>query len=276
MFERIEIESNLEVLLSVSNGEIYNHNDVYKKMVANDGWNHDRISGSDCEDWVSILQRRLASLVSDAEMDEAHITYPVNTPQTKEELYYRRIYDEHFHGMEHVVKLWEGGGRAMGAEWKSDMYTREGLKDVNLLSHALQEDAGPSIQQARAYSTSSTSRRSFSTMTAPPMAAPVQTFDEEPFSTAVASGYNDFEAMLTCGGDDRSLIKEDVRTNKYHIKPQPVDASHVFRGSCTGNPPTQRGYDAAQNLYDRLAGLEGESLASAIQDVLVSFNCKYG
>ena len=90
------------------------------------------------EDWVSILQRRLASLVSDAEMAEAHITYPVNTPQTKEELYYRRIYDEHFHGMEHVVKLWEGGGRAMGAEWKSDMYTREGLKNVNLLSHALQ------------------------------------------------------------------------------------------------------------------------------------------
>ena len=97
------------------------------------------------EDWVSILQRRVSSLVSDAEMDEAHITYPINTPHTKEELYYRRIYDEHFHGLEHVVKLWEGGGRAMGAEWKSDMYTREGLKDVNLLSH--------SLQQSRSYST---------------------------------------------------------------------------------------------------------------------------
>eukprot|EP00980_Cylindrotheca_fusiformis_P001468 scaffold345_cov134-Cylindrotheca_fusiformis.AAC.79 len=90
------------------------------------------------EDWVSILQRRVSSLVSDAEMAEAPITYPVNTPHTKEELYYRRIYDEHYHGMEHVVKLWEGGGRAMGAEWKSDMYTREGLKNVNLLSHSLQ------------------------------------------------------------------------------------------------------------------------------------------
>lgn len=32
-----------------------------------------------------------------------------------------------------------GGGRAMGAEWKSDMYTREGLKNVNLLSHSLQK-----------------------------------------------------------------------------------------------------------------------------------------
>lgn len=91
------------------------------------------------EDWVSILQRRISTLVSDAEMDEAHLTYPVNTPHTKEELYYRRIYDEHFHGMEHVVKLWEGGGRAMGAAWKSEMYTREGLKDVNLLSHVLQD-----------------------------------------------------------------------------------------------------------------------------------------
>lgn len=107
------------------------------------------------EDWVSILQRRVSGLVSDAEMAEAHLTYPINTPQTKEELYYRRIYDDNFHGMEHVVKLWEGGGRAMGAEWKSDMYTREGLKDVNLLSH--------SLQQARSFSTSTSQRRRFST-----------------------------------------------------------------------------------------------------------------
>ncbi len=91
------------------------------------------------EDWVSILQNKIASLVSDEEMERAHITYPNNTPHTKEELYYRRIFDEHFHGMEHVINLWEGGGRAMGAAWKSDMYTREGLKNVNLLSHALQE-----------------------------------------------------------------------------------------------------------------------------------------
>jgi len=92
------------------------------------------------EDWVSILQRQLSSLVSDAEMEEAHIKYPINTPQTKEELYYRRIYDQHFHGMEHAVNLWEGGGRAMGAAWKSDLYTREGLRDVNLLTHSLQKE----------------------------------------------------------------------------------------------------------------------------------------
>lgn len=95
------------------------------------------------EDWVSILQKQVSALVSDDEMEQAQTKYPINTPQTKEELYYRRIFDEHFHGMEHVVKLWEGGGRAMGAEWKSDMYTREGLKDVNLLTHSLQKEAIP-------------------------------------------------------------------------------------------------------------------------------------
>lgn len=215
------------------------------------------------EDWVSILQRRVSSLVSDAEMAEAHITYPINTPQTKEELYYRRIYDENFHGMEHVVKLWEGGGRAMGAEWKSDMYTREGLKNVNLLSH--------SLQQSRSYSTFSKAASLRKTRASPQgrsfSSIAVQKFDEEAYKCAIVSGYSDFEASLTLGGDDRSLIKEDVRTNKYHIKPQPVDNAHVFRGSCTGNPPTKRGYDAAKILYDKLAGLQGEKLDSAIQHV---------
>ena len=219
------------------------------------------------EDWVSILQRRVASLVSDAEMDEAHITYPINTPQTKEELYYRRIYDENFHGLEHAVKLWEGGGRAMGAEWKSEMYTREGLKDVNILSHSLQNN-----NQARAFSTSAgpamsrgihtgsaAGRRAFSTL-------PVQKFEEEPYESAKAKGFDDFEAMLTCGGDDRSLILESS-TNKYHIKPQPVDPAHVFRGSCTGNPPTQRGYDAAKKLYDQLSAMPDGSLDDAIGEV---------
>lgn len=91
------------------------------------------------EDWVAILQSKVSALVSDEEMEEASTKYPINTPQTKEELYYRRIFDQKFHGMEHVVKLWDGGGRAMGAEWKSDLYTREGLKNVDLLTHDLQE-----------------------------------------------------------------------------------------------------------------------------------------
>ena len=189
------------------------------------------------EDWVAILQRRVSGLVSDAEMAEAHTLYPVDTPHTKEELYYRRIFDEHFHGLEHTVKLWEGGGRAMGAEWKSDMYTREGLKNVNLLTHSLQ-------QAPSSLKTAGGSRRGFATM-------PLYELEEEPYTAAIDAGYDAFEACLTCGGDDRSLILE-TGTNKYHIRPQPIDPAHVFRGSCTGNPPTALGYQAAKKLFHSL------------------------
>jgi len=189
------------------------------------------------EDWVAILQRRVSGLVSDAEMADAHTLYPVDTPHTKEELYYRRIFDEHFHGLEHTVKLWEGGGRAMGAEWKSDMYTREGLKNVNLLTHSLQ-------QAPSSLKTAGGSRRGFATM-------PLYELEEEPYTAAIDAGYDAFEACLTCGGDDRSLILE-TGTNKYHIRPQPIDPAHVFRGSCTGNPPTALGYQAAKKLFHSL------------------------
>jgi len=91
------------------------------------------------EDWVSILQAKIGTLVSDEEMSEAVTRFPLNPPQTKEEFYYRTIFESKYEGMAHVVNLWDGGGRAMGAEWKSDLYTREGLKNVDLLSHSLQE-----------------------------------------------------------------------------------------------------------------------------------------
>jgi len=160
--------------------------------------------------------------------------------------------------MEHVVKLWEGGGRAMGAEWKSDMYTREGLKNVGMLRHSLQQARSFSSTAKRLFSNSA--NRFFSSMT-------VQKFDEEAYGSAIKSGYNDFEASLTLGGDDRSIINSAVRTNKYHIKPQPVNPAHVFRGSCTGNPPTQRGYDASRKLYQKLVGLSGKDLDAEIGKV---------
>lgn len=73
---------------------------------------------------------------------------------------------------------------------------------------------------------------------------------------------------MTSGGDDRSLINEETGTNKYHIRPQPVDPLHVFRGSCTGNPPTLRGYSAAQKLYETvLARRSGEKLDNALRGV---------
>ena len=103
-------------------------------------------------------------------------------------------------------------------------------------------------------------------LTIPPSLA-AQAADEA-HTRAEASGYDRFEAHLTSGGDDRSLILEGTGTNKYHIRPQPVDPAHVFRGSCTGNPPTERGYAAAGELFwDVLSGLEGEDLDLALRDV---------
>lgn len=98
------------------------------------------------EDWVSILQKKVTSMVPDEDFARATEKFPLNTPQTKEEFYYRQIFEDRFAGMDHVITPWEGGGRAMGAAWKSDLYTREGLKNVDLLSHSLQEDkSSPTI-----------------------------------------------------------------------------------------------------------------------------------
>lgn len=210
------------------------------------------------EDWVSILQNKVATLVSDEEMNEAHAIYPFNTPHTKEELYYRKIYDSHFHGMEHVVKLWEGGGRAMGAEWKSDTYTREGLQNVDVLSHSLQNGK---------QTTSSAVKVALSLRGGFRQSPAIRAVDEA-CASAKASGYNHFEALLTTGGDDRSIIKPDTGTNKYHIRPQSVHPEHAFRGSCTGNSPTPRGYSAAKRLYDNVfCGREGRQLEIALRSV---------
>lgn len=72
---------------------------------------------------------------------------------------------------------------------------------------------------------------------------------EEAIAMATRFNYSEFEAWLTTGGDDRSLIL-DFGANKYHIRPQPIAINDIFRGSCTGNPPTSRGYNAAKKLFD--------------------------
>mmetsp|Transcript_16961 Transcript_16961/g.34348 ORF Transcript_16961/g.34348 Transcript_16961/m.34348 type:complete len:612 (-) Transcript_16961:73-1908(-) len=97
------------------------------------------------EDWVSILQRKVSEKVSDAAMAEASKRFPHETPQTKEEYFYRELFDNYFPNCEKVPQMWEGGYRAGGAEWKSTAYTREGLKEVGRLTHALQ---GKSTQQS--------------------------------------------------------------------------------------------------------------------------------
>lgn len=39
--------------------------------------------------------------------------------------------------MDKFVHVWDGGCRAGGAAWKSEAYTREGLKDVKQLARGL-------------------------------------------------------------------------------------------------------------------------------------------
>ncbi len=52
---------------------------------------------------------------------------------------------------------------------------------------------------------------------------------EDARNAAIKFGFSDFEAWLTSGGDDRSLILNSG-ANKYHIKPQAIDDTHIFRG----------------------------------------------
>jgi len=44
-----EVENQTKRIKLAANGEIYNHEKVYADLVENDGWEHERISGSDCE-----------------------------------------------------------------------------------------------------------------------------------------------------------------------------------------------------------------------------------
>lgn len=90
------------------------------------------------EDWVSILQAALSDRISDAAMAEAHIRFPHETPQSKEEYFYRDVFDRHFPNCERIPTPWVGGCRAAGASWGSDKYTRHGLVDTNRLTHAFQ------------------------------------------------------------------------------------------------------------------------------------------
>lgn len=201
------------------------------------------------EDWVSLLQRKVSAEVTDAEMDNAANLFPLNTPHTKEEYYYRRIFEEHYAGMAHVVNPWEGGCRAAGAEWESEAYTREGLKNTNYLTHAFQKKSGSGTA---AFSTSASQsplggKRSFSSVAA-------YAKSDEAIQNAQETGYNMFESFLTSGSDDRSMINKETSTNKYHCRPQPIADNEIFRGSCTCNTPTKTGYDAAMKLYEeRLA-----------------------
>jgi len=76
-------------------------------------------------------------MVSDEDFAERATTFPLNTPHTKEEMFYRRIFEKFYKGMDKFVHVWDGGCRAGGAPWKNAAYTREGLKDVKQLAQGL-------------------------------------------------------------------------------------------------------------------------------------------
>merc|ERR1711972_214300 len=83
--------------------------------------------------WVAELQALCNGAVSDAEFALAEKRFPVNTPQSKEELLYRKIFDKHFPQLDASVQVWDGGCRAGGAAWHSTVYTRSGLADTSQL-----------------------------------------------------------------------------------------------------------------------------------------------
>jgi asparagine synthase (glutamine-hydrolysing) len=47
-------------------------------------------------DWIDTLKEVVEKNVTDEQMQNAHFKFPVQTPQNKEEFYYRSIFEEHF------------------------------------------------------------------------------------------------------------------------------------------------------------------------------------
>ena len=46
--------------------------------------------------WIDTLKEVVQAAVTDEQMDNAHFRFPLQTPQNKEEFYYRTIFEEHF------------------------------------------------------------------------------------------------------------------------------------------------------------------------------------
>lgn len=99
--------------------------------------------------WVAELQHRCNKMISDEEFALRAEKYPINTPHTKEEMYYRNIFEKYYSGMDKFVHVWDGGCRAGGAPWKNQAYTREGLKDVKQLANGLGIDTSVVDEHAK-------------------------------------------------------------------------------------------------------------------------------
>jgi len=91
--------------------------------------------------WVQILQEYAAAQVSENEYEQLRCKYPQNPPESREEAWYRKLFEERFPGQDKFVHVWENGCRAGGAAWKSDAYTRAGLQDTGQLRHQFMDAA---------------------------------------------------------------------------------------------------------------------------------------
>lgn len=101
-----------------------------------------RTKAMQCEgvglNWVDDLQTFCEAQYSDEEFEEGKAKYSINPPQSKEELYYREIFESHYAGMDKFVHVWDGGCRAGGAAWQNEAYTRFGLKNVKQLAKGIE------------------------------------------------------------------------------------------------------------------------------------------
>ena len=46
--------------------------------------------------WIDTLKEVVNTKISDEQLENAHYRFPIQTPQNKEEFYYRSIFEEHF------------------------------------------------------------------------------------------------------------------------------------------------------------------------------------
>ena len=99
-----------------------------------------RTKAMQCEgvglNWVEQLQVFCEAQVSDEDFARANDVYAINPPQSKEEMYYRRLFEENYDNMDKFVHVWEGGCRA-GARRGRTRRTRAGLKSVGQLAKGL-------------------------------------------------------------------------------------------------------------------------------------------
>merc|ERR1712021_272580 len=69
-----------------------------------------RTKAMQCEgvglNWVEDLQSFCEARVTDEEFARAGLEYAINPPQSKEELYYRKIFESHFREMDKFVHVW--------------------------------------------------------------------------------------------------------------------------------------------------------------------------